>query len=170
MRNKNQGTSFQIIILVFAVLALGTFLHDPILHSLAGGEVVESQSGFTSGSTTVDFLSTTSPALFWLFYMLPSAIIYAASMIVTIYRPVKPVLIISTILLGLNLGSFDITNQASDSYKAMNVLAAMTSPEIAFVVHLSIFIIAVVLFGLFLYISVENNSKDSSSRIKSILR
>lgn len=158
-----------IVVLVFATLLLGTFFHDPILHSVyalfyPSTQVTSYTSGFTSGST--DVLAIPSPSL-WIFFMLPSLMIYILSILFTLKYPNKYVLITSTILLFLNLFSLDPFTVGSDSYNALQVIGA--TPLNTFI-HIIILLLAILLLALFLKISVENNTKDAKSRIRGIFR
>ena len=168
-KNVNNSKTF-IILIVFITLGIGTYFHDPILHTipalLFGWNVPSSFSGFTTGSTNALINPSATPLQLWIFYMLPSIAIYAVTLFLTLTHPTKLILISADILLLINLPSFDPLNKGSDSYNAMQYIT-LSSP-IPFILHFLMFIIAGLILAIFLSIAIEDNVKDAKSRIRSL--
>lgn len=167
------------IFIIFISLAFGTFLHDPILHSIVaianGWELSEYQSGLMTGETTV--IATASQASgastfsFWLYFMFPSLFIYILTMIITILKQDRLLRVAGVVLLSLNLPSLNPEISGSDSYNAVQFLVTRGWTELsAGALHYSILLGALVVYGLYLYIIIEDSNKDSRTRTQNIMK
>lgn len=161
------------IIIVFIGLSAGTFLHDPILHGLAatinGWSIDSYDSGWMTGSTSVIAPKTAGWQPFWFYFMFPSLVIFILTLAITIIRPERFIRVGGIILISLNLPSMNPTIIGSDAYNAVNMLAKSGFSEgFAYMMHYLLFFLILVVWGIYLYIVIENDSKDSKKRVENL--
>lgn len=163
------------ILAVFVFLALGTFVHDPILHGIVAyafhWQISDYQNGLMVGSTSA-IASVKAPVFqYWLFFMLPALFIFVAVIAATIIRTDRLVFVAGIILMMLNLPSLNPEINGSDAYNAVQLLISRGwSTTGAYAAHYLLFFVIVSLFALYLYIAVENSSKDARKRLVNIVR
>lgn len=161
------------VIIVFFGLALGTFLHDPVLHSVAatinGWSIDSYESGWMTGSTSVIAPANASWQSLWFYFMFPSLAIFILTIVITLIRMEKSVMVGGIILMSLNLPSLNPTIPGSDAYNAVGMLVKSGFAEgYANMLHYLLFFLILVVWGLYLYIVIENNPKDSRKRVENI--
>ncbi len=178
---QQSDTKYYIIIIMLITLGAGTFLHDPILHGLMaymnGWSVESYSSNLFTGQTTSLAPSNATTNSIWLFYMFPSMAIIILTFIVTYIALMSStmddrfILIIGTILIGLNITSLYPAVEGSDSDNALKILIDRGTPEpIAVLFQYTIFIIFFILWCYYIYIAIENNSGDAKKRMKGVLK
>lgn len=165
------------ILLSFFTLAIGTRIHDPILHSIVailnGWSITEWESGLMIGSTTAMIsaatATNTSTTMFWLYFMFPPIFIYVVSFLINVFFPNRLIRVSGFILMALNLASVNPEIKGSDAYNAAVFLTTRGwSETTAFGIQYLIMFGFIVLYGLYLYISVEDNDKDARNRMKNL--
>lgn len=174
-KQKLQNDDFIYVILtVFFVLGSATFIHDPILHSVAATIVGFSVEGYTTGLMvgSTDVIAPINAA-WWkyeLFFMFPAIIIFVLIAIITIARPEKLIMVGGIIVGALNLPSLNPAITGSDAFNAANMMAkqGVMSEGFAMILHYLLFFVVLLVWGLFLYVAIESNSKDSRARIENI--
>lgn len=162
------------ILIVFSTLSIGTFFHDPLLHGIIaywnGWEIETFETGLITGSTTVLASTKASTWSVWLYFMFPSIAIFITVIIATWLKPDRLLMVAGIILMSMNIPSLKPDLVGSDAYNAVQYLIFKGWSETgANVLHYILFIAILILWGLYLYISVENNSKDVKARMKNII-
>lgn len=168
-----QDSTYTIIILVFFIMILGTRMHDPVLHGaiawLNGWGISDYSSGLTTGQTTATVAATASALALWEFYMFPGLFIFVTTIVATIYRPEREILIMGIILMAMNISSFDPAITGSDAYNAVQVLISTgTGDGLAYSAHYALLITIVILWAMYLYVAIETNPKDARTRIRGL--
>lgn len=163
------------ILIIFVTIAIGTFWHDPILHGIVallnGWEIETFETGLMTGSTTV--LASTKASIWsvWLYFMFPPIAIFVAVIIATWFKPDRLIMVAGIILMSMNLPSLKPDLQGSDAYNAIQYLVIKGWSELgANALHYILFITVLILWGLYLYVTVENNSRDAKARMKNIVQ
>lgn len=154
-------------------LTIGTGLHDPVLHGLIayinGWTVTSYSSGFIVGSTDVTGSDDISTWGKWWFYMLPSIFIFTFVFVVTLVNPHRLLRILGIVLIGLNLPSLSPEISSSDASQSINILIlAGWDSMSAYALHWLLYLIAILVWILYLYIINDDNMKDVQSRISNI--
>ncbi len=177
---ENEYFSYYIIIILL-VLSIGTALHDPFLHGLMaylnGWSVESYSSSLFTGRTSVITPRDASTGSLWLFYMMPPMTLIALIFIVTYIALMSSIfedrlmLVIGTVLIGINITSLYPGVTGSDSDNALRVLIDRGTPEItAVLIQYFIFIMFFLLWCYYIYIAIENNPKDAKKRLHSLIR
>lgn len=162
------------IVMTYLTLAIGTFWHDPILHSLIaifnGWELDGYKSGLMIGSTSAIANAASSTFSYWIFYMFPALVIFLLIIIVTIIRQDRILMVGGIILFSLNIPSLNPEITGSDAYNAVQLLVSRGWSEFsATTLHYIIFLLMLAVWGIYLYIVTENNPKDAMGRMKNII-
>jgi len=175
---ENNDYIYLTIMTIFVVLFLGTFFHDPLLHSLIarinGWEISDYTSSLMTGQTTaiatVSQVTHASTFSFWLYYMFPALFIYIITLLVVIIKPERLIISGGFILLSTNLASLNPQIPGSDSFNAVQLLVTRGWSEAgAYALHFIMLGIAIVILGLYIYIGTENNPEDAKGRVKNII-
>ncbi len=178
---RKSDTQYYIIVIMLLSLALGTALHDPFLHGMVAhinGWTVESYSSnlFTGQTSTIAPVNAPTNQI-WVFYMFPAMFIIIATFIVTYLALMtssiddKFIMVIGIVLVALNMPSLYPGITGSDSDSAMRILTERGMPEFsAVIIHYAIFLIFFVLWSMYLFIAVENNTKDAKKRLNSLIK
>lgn len=172
-KHESNDYIYWTIIIVFLGISAGTFIHDPILHGviavLNGWSIDDYQTGLMIGSTSVIAPANASWQSYWIFFMFPALAIFIIVMVITLLRPERVLMVGGIIVMSMNLPSLNPAITGSDAYNAVDMLAKKGFGEgYANLVHYLLFFIILVAWGLYLYIVIENNSKDSRLRIENI--
>lgn len=162
------------VLAVFAVIGIGTFFHDPILHGIIaywnGWQIESFETGLMTGSTTVLASLKASTWSIWLYFMFPSIAIFIIVIIATWFKPDRIIMVAGIILMSMNLPSLKPDLQGSDAYNAVQYLVAKGWSELgANVLHYILFILILIIWGLYLYITVEDSRKDAKARMNNIV-
>lgn len=162
------------VLSVFGFIALGTFYHDPILHGIIaywnGWGIEGFETGLMTGSTTVLASIKASTSSVWLYFMFPSIAIFITVLIATWLKPDRIIMVAGIILMSMNLPSLKPDLQGSDAYNAVQYLITKGWSELgANALHYILFIAILIIWGLYLYITVENNPKDAKARMENIV-
>ncbi len=171
MTRKENKSHFYLTIIIVLLAFLGTRLHEGIhwLYASLNGWNASSTSGIITGFTDVTMQNTPSSLSLWIFYMLPAFVIYIAIMLVTIYHPDRFMRVVGIVLIGLNLATFSPELLGSDSYNALQVLiTAGISSLTANIFHWLIYLLAIAVYIIYIYIVIEDSNSDASKRVKTI--
>lgn len=175
---ENNDYIYLTILATFIVLSLGTFVHDPILHSAValynGWQIGDYNTGLMVGQTSAIAsafqAAHTTTFNFWLFFMFPAMFIFVATLIAVIIKPDRLVIVSGRILLALNLASLNPSIPGSDAYNAIQFLTTRGWTEFsAYAAHFLLLGIMVIIWGLFEYIGTENNPEDARKRAANIV-
>ncbi len=174
IKERSNDYIFLTVITVYTMLAIGTFFHDPILHQipavLFGWELGGYQNGIMIGSTTAIANAGASPLSLWIFYMFPAIAVFFTVVIVTILRQDRLVFVGGIILISLNIASLNPEIKGSDACNAAQMLITNGWSELwAYLLHFVIFILFLLLWGLYLYVVIESNPKDAVARARNII-
>lgn len=172
---SNDYIYWTVLIVLFG-LSLSTFMHDPVLHGIAATINNWSIDSFDSGgilgmtgSTSVIAPTSANWQSLWFYFMFPSLAIFILTPIITFIRPEKSVMVGGIILMSLNLPSLNPTVPGSDAYNAVDMLIKNGFSEGVIVpAHYLLFILILVLWGLYLYVTIEDSEADARKRIKNI--
>ncbi len=171
MTRKENKSHFYLTIIIVLLAFLGTRLHEG-LHYVIGyvnGWNPTSTSGLLSGFTEVSMQTMPSAISLWTFYMLPPVVLYLLVMIVTIYHPDRFMRVIGIVIVGMNLPSFSLELSGSDSYNAMQVLITSSMNSLtANLIHWGIYLLAIAIYIIYIYIVIEDDNSDVLKRIKTI--
>ena len=174
-KESNDPIYWTVIIVLFG-LSLSTLIHDPILHGIAalinGWSIDSFDSGGVfgmTGSTSVIAPSTASWQSLWFYFMFPSLAIFILTAVIVFIKPEKSVMIFGIISMSLNLPSMNPTITGSDAFNAVGMLVTKGFSEgYANMAHYLLFFLILILWGLYLYVVIENNPKDSRKRVENI--
>ncbi|CAG0948591.1 MAG: hypothetical protein OIN86_12935 [Candidatus Methanoperedens sp.] len=176
-RTESNNFIYMVILITFIALTLGTFVHDPLLHGfiakLNGWQIGDYETGLMTGSTdAIISFSEASKATtlsYWLFYMFPSIFIFFGVIILTLINPNRLILVAGIVMTFLNLSSLNPSIQGSDAFNSVQMLMTRGWTESsAYGLHYGIWGLFWILWVLYIYISIENNSKDTKNRIRNI--
>lgn len=178
LRTSHNYNFWMSIILVLLAILIGTHLHDPILHGaiiyMNGWQLGSVQTGLLTGSTeaiiSVASMNDIPTLSLFIFFMAPAIFIFLLVYILTIKSTSRFILIIGIILLGLNIASFSPSITGSDASKALEllILRGMSTIE-AYTLMYAIFILALFLWGIYIFIATENDYKDARKRLNYVL-
>lgn len=177
-RESSNQYIYLTILVFFIAIGFATLLHDPILHSIIGylnGWQLDSYSvslGTGSTDTIVSSaqLASTPTFNYWLFYMFPPMAIFILSFVIVFFNPNRLIIVAGIIFMSLNFSSLFPNLVGSDAYKAVQVLTSRGwSEPSAYLVHYLILIVMFIIWGLYLYIGIENSPKDAKARAKNIV-
>lgn len=168
------------ILIVFIGFGTFTYIHDPILHSIIGVGLngwqfdtysVSLGTGSTDALATPQQLASTPTFNYWLFYMFPSLFIFILSFMIITFNPNRLIIVGGLIFMSLNFSSLLPNLPGSDAYNAVQVLISRGwSEPSAYIFHYIILMIMFIIWGLYLYIGIENSPKDARSRVQNIYR
>jgi len=175
-KKESNDMIYWAVIVVLLGMSVSTFFHDPILHGAAalinGWSIDSYDSGGIfgmTGSTSVIAPATAGWFSLWFYFMFPSLTIFILTMIIAIIKPEKLIMIFGIITISLNLPSLNPTIPGSDAYNAVGMLIKSGfSDGYANLLHYLLFFLILVVWGLYLYIVIENNPNDSRRRIENI--
>lgn len=178
---KSSDMQYYILAIMLITLSAGTMLHDPLLHGimakLNGWSIDSYSSNLFTGQTTSLVPKNATTSSIWWFFMMPAVFIIIATFIVTYIALVSSsfddrfVLVIGVILIGINITSLYPGVSGSDSDNALKTLIDKGTPEItAYLIHYAIFIVFFVLWSFYLFIAVENNSRDAKKRMVGLFK
>jgi len=171
-QESNDPIYFSIIVVLFGI-SISTFIHDPILHSLwavlNGWSIDSYESGWMTGSTSILASSSASWQSLWGYFMFPAISIFILTLIIVAMKPEKLIMIFGIITMSLNLPSLNPLITGSDAYNAVGVLTnGGFSEGFAYTMHYLLFFLILVIWGIYLYIVIEDNSKDSKKRVENL--
>lgn len=171
------------IFLILGILSLLSFttLHDPLIHGamaiINGWTVTEWDKGIFTGyvvaEVTVEQFEATPTFNVWLYYMLPSLMLFFIPAIIFFINPDRIIAMFAIVLMFLNFASLSPERllEGSDSSQALNMLLERGSdPLIVIALHWTIFVLAIVTFFTLLWVGFENNKEDSEKRIDDLVR
>ncbi len=172
---SNDPIYWTIIIVLFG-LSISTFMHDPILHGIAatisGWSIDSYDSGGIfgmTGSTSVIAPTNASWQSVWFYFMFPSLAIFILTSLITFIKPEKVIMVGGIILMSLNLPSLNPTITGSDAYNAVDMLIKSGFSEgFVNIVHYLLFFLILIIWGLYLYVTIENSEADARKRVKNI--
>lgn len=173
---KNEGNDYiyYTILTIFATIGIGTFFHDPLLHGIIaywnGWQIEGFETGLMTGSTTVLASLKASTWSIWFYFIFPSIAIFITVIIATWMKPDRLIMVAGIILMSMNLPSLKPDLIGSDAYNAVQYLIMTGWSETgANVLHYILFILILILWGLYLYITVEDKQTDAKARMKNIV-
>lgn len=170
------------IFLILGILSLLSFttLHDPLIHGfmalINGWDVVGWDKGIFTGyvvaEITAEQFDATPTLNVWLYYMLPSLVLFFLPAIIFFINPDRIIAMFAVVLMFLNFASLSPERllESSDSSQALNMLLTRGSdPLIATLLHWTIFVLAIVTFFTLLWVIFEDNKEDSEKRIGELI-
>ncbi len=172
---SNDPIYWTIIIVMFG-LSISTLIHDPILHGIAAtinGWSIDSFDGGgifgMTGSTSVIAPATAPWLQLWFYFMFPSLAIFILTAIIAFIKPEKSIMVGGIIVMSLNLPSLNPTIVGSDAYNAVDMLVKHGFSEgLVIIAHYLLFFLILVLWGLYLYVVIENQPNDARKRVENI--
>jgi len=172
MTRKEQKSNFYFTIFLVLLAFIGTRIHELIhwTYAYLSGWEASSTSGLLSGFTDVIMQTPPSPISLWFFYMAPAIIIYITIILITVYHPDRFARVMGIVIIALNLASYSPEIPSSDSYNALQVL--LTSGVHSFtanLIHWIIYLSAIAIYIIYIYIVIEDNNKDAVKRIRTLI-
>ncbi len=162
------------VVLVFLALVIGTQIHDPLLHSIIiwinNWQLGDWQSGILTGSTealiSISSMNDIPTMNLWIFYMFPAITIFTLIYLLTMRSTSRFVLIAGTVIMALNIASFSPSITGSDANSALNLLILRGWSNLsAYLLMYGMFLFALILYGIYIYIAIENNPSDARKRL-----
>ena len=174
-QESNDPIYWTVIIVMFG-LSISTLIHDPVLHGIAatinGWSIDSYDSGGIfgmTGSTSVIAPVSASWQQLWFYFMFPSLAIFILTAIITFIKPEKSIMVGGIIVMSLNLPSLNPTITGSDAYNAVDMLVKHSFSEgYANLAHYLLFFLILILWGMYLYVTIENSETDARKRVKNI--
>ena len=176
MEKSKQISPVLFIIVTALALSVCTFFHDPLLHGLIailnGWHIESFSTQMFTGQTTISIPATTPYTLSqaWIFFMFPALTLITLAIVFALYFKNRIMYIFSTILIMLNFASIDPGIVGTDANRAMLVLEEFGVSHIkAYMIHMIILAMVIIVFALYQFIIYENNPSDSTKRMKRII-
>ncbi len=173
MTRKENKSHFYLTIILVLLAFFFTRVHELIhwIYAYLLGWEALSTSGLLAGSTDIAMQNPPSLLSIWIFYLIPPIAIYIIIMYLTIYHPNRFIRAMGVVITGLNIASFSPELPTSDSYNAMQelILHGINS-FYAISFHWIIYILALGVYVIYIYIITDNDNKDVGNRINTIFK